>query len=703
MNPRSPDSRKDAADRLLRRLGVAIKTFALYPQQHPACVHALQMLNLILRPYLESYGSFSVHISKHALSADGANFNDETLASLALQLYTRKLAQFTILPAVSDQELASFLAVVGTDRITLEGAGGVEHLLWQAEVGNVQVVEITLEEDQEVDTLGLSAFFALIGRGRLAPREREAVLDILHAPDETAGLLRNVYALTADVFEGIEPGDRVTHTYEAVRTLDRLILDEPPEDQPPLWTNLAAAVASLEEPLRAAVARRMLAGAGEDATTAVILRHLSGEQLAQMLGGIQPPDDLTRQVAAAVQVLTPGDPTLELIALLEERLRPAGASSSWLRDAIGPELNGAAAGEPEVPPEFIVDDSQIAISHDELEQRLKEAKAVDEPDAVREVIRTLVDLLRHETDEEELVEVADALTSHLDWMLDHQEFALLARILAGVREVAATTAGSRHTLALSILQRLAQHPLLDRLLTALWAGRDTPVEREVQECLAVLADEVTVPLVRVLGGEPRSGMRALLCDLLVSIARDKVEELAEFAGDERWYLVRNIANILGRLQNPAVVPHLGRLVNHPEYRVRREVVDALARVGTAEAQDLLVRLLDDLDARVQLRAIHALNAAGARRALPKLVAFLEARDPLQRLFEVKQAALEAVERVGAREALPILQRLARSPIVLGRRGRELREAARRAVAALEGRSGDQVPRRVDRAPAVHGS
>ncbi len=696
------DPRSEAADHLLRRLGIAIKTFSLYPPQHPTCVRTLEALNDTVRPYLARYGAFTARISKHAFTADGVTFGDEALGHLALQLYTRKLSQLTILPAVSDEELATFLPITGMDRLSLEAAGGVEHLLWQAGVASVQVTELTLEEEQDVEALGLSAFLALIGRGRLGPREREAVLGILHQPDQTARLLQNVYLMAPEVFEGIGPEERVAHTGQAIRTLDRLILDEPLEDQGPLYASLAEAVVQIEEPLRAAVTRVIFSHAQEDATATLLLRQLSPPRLAEVLSGLLPRDDVARQLATFLRVLSPSsEQSQTVVSLLEERLRPPGAAETWLSDGVRRHLQETSAGrESEVPSEFVFDDSQIAIGHEEFDQRVREAKAIDEAETVREVIKTLVDLFRHETDEEQLADVAETLNAHIVWMLDHQEFALLARVLGGIQEIATAREGGRQSLARGLLLQITESAQLDHLLAALWGGRDTPVEREVRACLEVLADEVTIPLIRVLGLEPRAGMRALLCDLLVSIGRDKVDELGAFVADERWYLVRNIVNILGRLLIPRVTEHLGLLVTHPEYRVRREVVDALARVGTKEAQTLLLRFLDDTDTRLRLRALQALNAWGARQALPRLVGILESRDPLSRHFSLRHAALEAVERVGAREALPVLRRLARNPVALGPRRRVLRDLARRAVAAIEGQ-GETGEGRV--APQVAGS
>ncbi len=680
------DPKARAADRLLKRLAVAVKTFGLYPARHPVAERALQDLLAVLRPYLETYGTFVTRVSRQGFVVDGVPFEGEAHAGLAFHLYTRKIALLSVLPAATERELASLLAIAGMVRMRLEAAGGPEHLLWQSGVGNAQIIELTLEQEQEVEALGLNAFLALIGRSRLAPRERQAIIDILSAADQTARLLDNVYLMAPRVFEGIGEQEQIEHAFQAVRSLDRIILDEPLETQSPLYAHLAEALLLVEAPLKAALPQLLLSRAADDTSAKYLLSRLSADQVAELIArGIHGPAVAEHVLRLLAMLALPAQKVEAVVALLEARLRPARAGPAWLRDALRSHLPPQpAARSPEVPAEFVFDDSVIVINHEELTQHLQEAKAIDEAAATREGILTLVDVLRDELDEEELPEAAAALTGYLPWMVEHQEFSLLAGVLQRVKRLAHTAEGLRARLAADIVRRVTEHPLLDRLLAALWSGRETPLEQQVRSCLEAVAAEAVTPLVCVLGGEPRAGMRALLCDLLAGIGRDHVRELAAFVDDERWYLVRNIANILGRLQTPEVVAHLERVVDHPEYRVRREVADALARVGTEEAQRLLVRLLDDPDPRIQLRALQALDAGGTRLALPRLLALVATPDPLNRLFAHKAAAVEALERLGAPEALPVLKRLARLPLALGAQRRRLRDLARRAVLAIEG-------------------
>ena len=278
---------------------------------------------------------------------------------------------------------------------------------------------------------------------------------------------------------------------------------------------------------------------------------------------------------------------------------------------------------------------------------------MDEAGVVEQVARTLVDVMHYEEDERELGDVTGALEGHLRWLADHQRFAVVTNMLQAVRSMTATPANTgRSKVAADLLLTFAHGPLLQVLLSTLWEKRHAITESEIYPCLNVLGPELVGPLVGALGEEQRAGMRALLCDLIVLLCRDRVDEIGKHASDPRWYLARNIASILGRLEHPRVIPYLSRLLHHAEYRVRREAVDALARLGPDDAQAFLAGCLDDADPRIRLRALLSLTTPGVRQALPRIVALLDRRDPFSREFEMKRAALEALQCYGSEEALP---------------------------------------------------
>ncbi len=688
------EPKAQAAERLLRGLGVAIKTFALYPAPHPVTTKATENLLALLRPFMEAHGPFAARITKYIITIDGIPFKGGTHGNLAFYLYTRKLAHVKIMPTVSEEALSIFVATLGMDRNGLEAAGGVKQVMRSSGVGNILVSELALEHEEELEPFDLNTVFELLGRGRLSAQDRERVLEILRAsPEQASKLLENAYAMAGGTADNVGQDEPVEQVYRMLRSLDRLMVDEPFEDQRTLYSNLAGASVLVREPLRTLLVRTMLNRDEGEIAAKLLGEHLSSEQLAQVVQGALGRGDVAEQVSSFLKAVgTDPKKAQAVLSILDVKLHPPEEQSpTWLSEAVLPRLQPLPVSrrEPRFPPEFVFKDLETPFNLQESEDRLKEVRAVDDDAAIREVIRTLPDVLRQDQTEKEMVDVADALIGYLPWLVDRQEFTLLAKILENIRELANTEVGARRRVAADIIKKMTEGHLLEALLNTLWEWRDTTVAKQVRACLQLLADDLVAPLVRVLGTESRGVVRAMICDLLASIGADRLNELGAFVTDARWYLVRNVAEVLGRMRSSGAVPYLGQLVHHPDYRVRRETLNALASIGTEEAQTLVAGFLDDADERLRMRALQSLDTWEAWKAMPKLLAIVERRDLWNRQFEMKRAALEALARLGAKQCLPGIKKIARAGFVWGVRGRELRRLAGVAAAIIEGQTPPQ--------------
>jgi hypothetical protein len=387
-----------------------------------------------------------------------------------------------------------------------------------------------------------------------------------------------------------------------------------------------------------------------------------------------------------------------VLHILDARLRAPEASENWLADAVRPQLQQAPR-DPHVPLEFDLGNGAVAAAPAALSLDGAAADGVDEPAAIREAAQTLVDVLRYERDDrdrKEIVDITDALNGYLGWLATQHEYALLATLLGKIQEIASEEGDIRRTSAVGVLKRTAEGTVVDGLLAVLWNARGTSTEREIRACLDPVADHLVGRLVQALGTEERGGARAMLCDLIIDLYGHRIDDLAAFVTDTRWYLVRNIAFILGRMGSPQVVAHLSRLVTHADYRVRRETLNALASITSQEAQAVLGNFLDDHDERLRLRAIQSLDSLEAWRAMPKLLSILDQPDFFNKKFELKQASLEALARLGAKQSLRTVKRMARRWLVWGPRGRELKRIAGMTAAIIEGHA--PAPARARAAP-----
>jgi len=673
-----------AAERLLRTLGAALKTQALYPLPHPMTLRAVANLQTALRPYMDEHGPFVARVSKSGFSVGGVPFKAETHANLAFFLYTRKISFIKIMPGVSEEALTAFVSIVGMDRSGLEAAGGVRQLIREAGIGNIQVGELALGQEVAPEPFDLTSVFDLLSRGRLAPQERERVVELLRAGPEQAGRLLE-HAVNTSEIEGFTEDQQVLQIYAVLKNLDRLVMDEPVEDQSQLYASLATAYLLISQPLRTLLTQAMVSPDAGDMAARLLGKHLDSEPLAQLAEGVLGAGDVEEQVKGFLQAVR-ADPqkAKAVLSILDARLSRPDRKPGWLTETVWPQIErprgtwqpGAVQGAPlEVG---------SAVDREDLRRHLEDIRAINESSAVRDVTMTFVDVLRHETGEKELINIADDLMGSLSRLGDQREFELLAGMLTHIKDIASTGNDEQRKTAAGILKRITEGILLENLLTALWEARDTPAEPVIHSCLHVLAGDLVGPILRVLGGEPRGPMRAMLCDLLVRVSSASVDDLGRYVDDERWYLVRNVVDVLGRLRSPQGVTYLGRLVNHGDYRVRREAIAALATIGTEDAQTALTAFLDDADERIRTRAMQSLDITQAWLAMPRLLALVEQRDFFNRLFALKRVALEVLVRLGARQSLPAIKKIARARLVFGQRGRELRRLARVAVGIIEG-------------------
>lgn len=653
-------SKAQAASPLLRRIGVALKTYGLYPPPSPVADRAVAELLDGLHRYIEAHGLLEVRVSKHSLQVDGTIFKDIASANLAYHLYTRRVIGLAIAAGVTVRDLSIFLTTVRKDTADLEAEGGVAHLLRQAGVRTIRVAEVLLAVSQTPLDLGWEALRDLLAHETLSPEHRDIVAETLRGgPKAIALMFEHLHAILGDAAGRATAESQSEDVYRLIKGFDQFVSNEPAEDRQQLYTDLAAAVLLLDEPARTPLEQTLAAQASEDETARLLLSRLSEQRLASIV----PLSSLKKDAPGGAS--PPGEP-----------------DEDEQRDFLDPELQllmrQQATRETSQAPPFAGLD---AVAGRPTESAVKEIAEIDDDVVTREAAATLVDVFRNLDDESDIADVAHSLAESLPWLVQHREFRLLRVALQGLDEAASRTIAHHRVLA-GILSGLHQSRPLADLLEALWNAPDTEAEDDIRACLELLADKAVSSFVRIFGDEPRAGMRRLVCDILVSSGRDHVDEIGAFAADPRWYVVRNVANILGRLGDPKGIVHLASLADYPEYRVRREAVEALVRIGTDQAEAQIVAFLDDPDERIRLKAVLSLKDTGVRLALSKLLSLLERQDPWNRQFLTKRAIVAAVVRARAQDAIPMLERLARRRFAVKPSSRALRRQAREAMVAI---------------------
>jgi HEAT repeat protein len=91
--------------------------------------------------------------------------------------------------------------------------------------------------------------------------------------------------------------------------------------------------------------------------------------------------------------------------------------------------------------------------------------------------------------------------------------------------------------------------------------------------------------------EPEQSNRRALLSLASRFGGEAFPAIRERLGDPRWFFLRNLCLILGKIGPPESIPELIRLLDHDDSRVRREAIQALGKMQAQESIPFLGKIL----------------------------------------------------------------------------------------------------------------
>jgi HEAT repeat protein len=284
-----------------------------------------------------------------------------------------------------------------------------------------------------------------------------------------------------------------------------------------------------------------------------------------------------------------------------------------------------------------------------------------------------------------------ALVREAETAIKQTRFEQMLGVIAGVMRVeqqVPETSGMRRQYAIA-LRRIYTKPVLEALARLLGAPRYRPAAVAALQRGGAAAVEV---LMDMLVAAPTVSERRAVFDALKQMT-EGTEQLVHMLDHPEWFVVRNVAELLGELGMDEAVPALGRRLDHADERVRKAVALALAKIGSRSAAEPLRRALRDRSAEVRLQVAVGIGRKASALAMPLVVAMEEEKDEA-----VVRELILALGRIGSAEAVQALIKWAQpSGRIFGRRPSALRVAAVEALrlaatpaalGTLEGLAGD---------------
>lgn len=302
-------------------------------------------------------------------------------------------------------------------------------------------------------------------------------------------------------------------------------------------------------------------------------------------------------------------------------------------------------------------------------------------------IDILIGMLKGEKRESQFLQLAREIIEAAEGIRLRGEFATLLPAAGGLLEVYSDPdrPSSQREFVRYALEQICGGEMTLFLLDIL---EERPAEQlPVLDALCgAIGGMLAYPLIQRLCVAESLGARKGIALSLSMTGAAALPALVSMLKDERWYVVRNMITILGEIHTEDSVRALQVTANHPEPKVRKEVVKSLVRVAPVGGEAVLVRLISDSDRDVVRQVIFSLGVLRSKMAVAPLLAIVNASDTFLKELDLKKLAIAALGRIGDKQVTEsLLQILTTVGWLAPRRWTELKIAA----AAALGQLGDE--------------
>ena len=333
---------------------------------------------------------------------------------------------------------------------------------------------------------------------------------------------------------------------------------------------------------------------------------------------------------------------------------------------------------------LVANRSVYFLTPNEVEGLRREVEAEIDPAFVLNVLDLLFEILALERDPEPYQDTTHVILKILDAFLTLGEFQRATDLLKRVYIILKTYELKDWQIGVirKLIVEAGEEKRIERIGKLIEEEAGVRLE-DAHGYLILLQKNAIPPLIQLLGKLKTSKTRRMVCDGLAEIGKNAIDLFVPFIDDRRWYLVRNIVYILGRMGREQAFPYLQKTFHHEEVRVRRETVQAFGLIGGPKAIGFLVRALTDGDVRIRSMAAINLGKIGKTASLIPLLEVVQSKEFQKNDPAEIKAFFDAIGMIGSNEALPVLRQLLEKKGWFGRgKVDEVRIGAARALAMI---------------------
>ncbi len=299
--------------------------------------------------------------------------------------------------------------------------------------------------------------------------------------------------------------------------------------------------------------------------------------------------------------------------------------------------------------QFLLNEEETAALQKEIER--EEARPLSE-----EVLEIVAVILESEEEPAGFLESAVAFQRFIELAIEEADLVRANALLARLKSIAARKAEQRAEfvgLAEQVIREIGRPSFLGQAAPVLNGHPD--IEPAILTNFLVQLGSGSAPAIcDLLGQVNHVKHRRALCEALAISCKNDVEVLIQRLSDSRWYVIRNIVFVLGRIAHQGVERALDRALHHEDVRVRREAVRALGKIESPTSRAYLISAFRDPDAGVRVQAAMTLAAKRDDRAAQSILGVIQAAEFARRDSNERQAFFEALGRSGSDALVPKL-------------------------------------------------
>jgi hypothetical protein len=328
----------------------------------------------------------------------------------------------------------------------------------------------------------------------------------------------------------------------------------------------------------------------------------------------------------------------------------ATETAQQAKEAAGGEVEGAVYSPLDLP--------AFEVSPEELDQLALQIKAESHQDTPAYLLDMLKVIVASEKSADVLLELRGLFREIFKSLLDEGNWKQLNSVLDRLREIhrRGDLAEEQKKAVSDILESLHGPKQMDAVESRLNADPHA-VTDDLLVFFLHLTPNAVPSLCKLLGNLKSEQHRMTLCDVLAALAKDKPEPLIKGLTDPRWYYVRNLLVVIGKLRNPSLAQSVQPLAAHPDAGVRREALKTLSMLGGTGTGNPIVGVLIDPDEGIRLSALSLLKTGKYATPFSAWTPVVTHTDFLNRPLSELRATFEVMTRLVGAECVPYCHQL----------------------------------------------